>query len=137
MDNSTQNGQNGNGAHTLAARAEEKVREITDTARLEAEHRVHAVGEIAQQRLESERDRVAARIDDAAARLRERGDAAGPIGHAAGEQVATRMEAAAGYLHEHPTQEIASDLAAYVRQHPIQSIVAAAFAGYVFGRLGG
>ncbi len=128
---------NGNGVSAIAAKAEEKARELRDTARTEAEHRVHDLGEKAQQRIDSERDRVASRIEDAASKLRERGDTAGTIGHVAGEKVAVRMEHAAGYLHERHTDEIAGDLASYVKQHPIQSIVAAAIAGYVFGRLAG
>ena len=128
-------GNGGNGVQAIAAKAEEKVRELSETAKLEAEHRVHELGEKAQHRLDAERDRVAARIEGAALRLRERGDAAGPIGHTAGEQVATRMEAAAGYLHQRHTDEIAGDFATFVKQQPVQSVVAAAVLGYLFGRL--
>jgi ElaB/YqjD/DUF883 family membrane-anchored ribosome-binding protein len=127
--------QSSNGVHTIASKAEEKVRELGETAK--AEHRVHERGEKAQHRIEAERDHVASRLDGAALRLRERGDAAGPIGHTAGEQVATRIEAAAGYLHQRQTDEIAGDVTAYVKKHPLQSVVAAAVLGYVFGRIAG
>jgi ElaB/YqjD/DUF883 family membrane-anchored ribosome-binding protein len=126
-----------NGVSSIAAKAEQKVRVLRETARTEAGQRVQELGGKAQERIDLQRDRVASRIEDAATRLRERGDAAGTIGHMAGEQVATRMESAAGYLHERHTDEIAGDLAGYVKQHPIQSIVAAACLGYVFGRISG
>jgi ElaB/YqjD/DUF883 family membrane-anchored ribosome-binding protein len=126
-----------NGSQTIAARAEEKARELGEAARQEAAHRAHDIGERAQQRIEAQRDQVASRIEGAALRLRERGDTAGPIGHTAGEQVAGRMEAAAGYLHEHHTNEIAVDFLTYVKQHPLRSILAAAVLGYLMGRLRG
>ena len=119
---SNQGSHGGNGVHAIAARAEEKVREF---------------GETAQHRIDAERNRVAYRIEDAAARVRERADAVGPIGHTAGETVAIRMDAAAGYLHEHRTNEIAGDLAAYVRRHPMRAVLGAAVIGYLIGRMTG
>ena len=132
---SGQDSHNGNGVEAIAARAEEKAREIREKARSQAQHRVHEIGEKAQHRIEDQRDRVASRIEGAASRLRERADAAGPIGHTAGEKVAVRMEAAAGYLHQRQTREIAGDFAAYVRQHPLKALLGAALIGYLFGRL--
>jgi ElaB/YqjD/DUF883 family membrane-anchored ribosome-binding protein len=110
---------NGNGATGMAAKAEEKVREL---------------GEKAQLRIEDERERTASRIDDAASRLRDRAGTAGPL-RPAGEMVAVRMEAAAGYMHRRQTKEIAGDFAEYVREHPFRSILVAAFLGYLLGRL--
>jgi ElaB/YqjD/DUF883 family membrane-anchored ribosome-binding protein len=124
-----------NGVQAIAAKAEEKVRELRENAKQEAAHRVHDLGEKAQQRIEDQRDRVASRLEGVALRVRERGDAAGPIGHTAGEQVATRMEATAGYLHQHRAEEIAGDVATYVKQHPLRSITLAAVLGYLFGRI--
>ena len=126
---------NGNAIHSIAARAEQKVRVLGESAKAEAGQRVHQIGGRAQERIDAERARVAMRIDEAATKLRERGDSAGSIGHTAGEQIATRMEAAAGYLEHHQTEEIAVDVATYVKQHPVQSVVAAAVVGYLFGRL--
>ena len=126
-----------NGSQTIAARAEEKARELGEAARQEAANRAHDIGEKAQQRIDAQRDQVASRIEGAALRLRERGNAAGPIGHTAGEQVASRMEAAAGYLHEHHTDEIAVDFMTYVKQHPMRSVLAAVAFGYLLGRLRG
>jgi ElaB/YqjD/DUF883 family membrane-anchored ribosome-binding protein len=127
----------GNGAHSFGTRAESKVRQLSDAAKQEASHRVHDLGEKAQQRLETERGHVAERLEGVAMRVRQRGDVAGPIGHRAGDEFATRMEAAAGYLHQHHTDEIALDLAAYVKQHPVRSIIAAAVLGYLIGRISG
>jgi ElaB/YqjD/DUF883 family membrane-anchored ribosome-binding protein len=134
--NSTWDGSHGEASvHTFASKAEGKARELREAARSQAAQRVHQLGTKAQDRIDAERDRVASRIQDAAQRVRMRGDAAGPIGHTAGDQVATRLEAAAGYLHEHPSDEIAGDVATYVKQHPLRAVVAAAVVGYLFGRL--
>ena len=134
-DSSSPDGHSNGAVHTIASKAEEKVRELREAARSQAALRAHELGAKAQYRLDAERDRVASRIEDAAVRLRQRGDVAGPIGHTAGEQVATRLEAAAGYLHEHPSDEIAGDVSTYVKQHPLRAVVAAAVVGYLFGRL--
>jgi len=135
-DNATWDGSHGNGTvHTFTSKAEDKVRELREAARAKAADRAHEIGAKAHDRIDVERDRVATRIEDAAGRLRQRGDAAGPIGHTAGEQVATRLEVAAGYLHERQSNEIAGDVATYVKQHPLRAIFAAALVGYLFGRI--
>jgi ElaB/YqjD/DUF883 family membrane-anchored ribosome-binding protein len=134
---SQEDANDGNGVAAIAAKAEEKMRELRDTARSQAEHRVQELGEKAQHRIDDQRDRVAARIEETASKLRQRADAAGPIGHTAAEKVAVRMEAAAGYLHQHQTSEIAGDFTSYVRQHPFRAVIAAAVLGYLFGRLTG
>jgi ElaB/YqjD/DUF883 family membrane-anchored ribosome-binding protein len=119
---SSQGGRTGNGVTALAAKAEEKVREIGGTA---------------QQRIDAGRDKVASGLEDAATKLREGSDTAGSMGHSAGETVAVKMEAAAGYLHEHKSNEIAGDLGSYIEGHPVQSIIAAALLGFFLGRLVG
>ncbi len=129
--------QNGDGIHTIASKAEEMARELRDTARTEAEHRVHDLSEKAQQRIDAQRDRVASRIEETAGRVRDRGSAAGPIGTYAGEQVAYRLEIASDYLHDRQTTEIAGDFASYVKSHPVQSVIAAAFVGFLIGRVTG
>lgn len=133
--NPTPEDRNGSTVHSIAAKAEEKVRDLSETARVEAGQRARRIGGLAQQRIDAERERVALRIEGVATTLRERGDGAGPIGHTAGEQVATRMEATAAYLQQHPTEEIAGDVTTYVKQHPFKSVVAAAVLGYLVGRI--
>ncbi len=50
-------------------------------------------------------------------------------------RAAEGMHAAAGYLQEHNTSEIANDVEEYVRAHPLQSVAAAIAAGFVVGRV--
>jgi ElaB/YqjD/DUF883 family membrane-anchored ribosome-binding protein len=119
-NSSSQGSNGGNGVTALAAKAEEKVRELGGTA---------------QQRIDVGRTKVADGIEDAAAKLRESADAAGSIGHTAGETVAVRMEATADYLHEHDTNAIADDMSAYIKAHPMQSIIVAVVVGYFLRHL--
>lgn len=127
-ENVTSNGRNGRGAVSYA---EERVRDIGNAAL----HRAENYAGQAQERIDEKRDAVASNIEDVATRLRDRADAAGPIGHAAGDQVARQMEAAAGYLHTHQSNEIATDVITYVRRHPVRSTIIAFVIGYWLGRL--
>lgn len=87
----------------------------------------------AKVRLEDGREEVAGRLERAADGLRDR--AAGNAGGPAIERVAKSMESTAGYLHEHETAAIAGDLSSYAKLHPTRMLIAAAFLGFLLGRL--
>lgn len=122
--------------------AKEKVREIADQAR----SRVTELAETARERAatlpDTARDRagavmgavpgrVADGLDAAASRLRERGGTA--------ERVAGGLGSSAEYLRTHEPAQMGTDARVgvenRVRQSPVQTLLIAAFAGFVIGRL--
>ena len=120
-------------------RATGKVRDISTAAKAKAEGRVRDLSSVAKQRageqIEGGRERIASRIDDAASGLMQHAEQTTHLRQEAERRVARQMEVTAQYLHEHQTQEVASDLSALVRQHPIRSIVIAAVLGFLLARI--
>jgi hypothetical protein len=127
---------NGNG---LAAKATEKAREIGVTAKERASERVriisHKARDTASEQLEHQRERVASGIDSAAGSLIEHAEQANRLQREAEVRMAHSMEAAAGYLHNHPSEEVARDMREIVRRRPMISVLVALLAGYLLARL--
>ncbi|MGE0134508.1 MAG: hypothetical protein AB7L91_08845 [Dehalococcoidia bacterium] len=112
-----------------AERAGERASEMADEARSKA----GAAADRAMDAADHGRETTADALDRAASNIKDRaGD--GMTGAAMGK-AAGGMEAAAGYLKGHETNEIWDDLERYVRDHPLQAVAAAVATGIVVGRV--
>jgi ElaB/YqjD/DUF883 family membrane-anchored ribosome-binding protein len=89
-----------------------------------------------QERTEQGRERAADGLANAASQLRSNfaGDGEGVKGQV-GVKVADSLERTAGYLREHETDQIWSDVETFVTEHPVQAAAGALVAGFVLGRV--
>jgi ElaB/YqjD/DUF883 family membrane-anchored ribosome-binding protein len=110
---------------------QEKAHELADKTKETATE----YGQKAQQQVDKGMDEAAGGMERAAEKLRTQTATADGLPAQAGVKVADSMETAAGYLREHNTEDILTDLEHYVRQHPTQALAGAIFAGFVIGRV--
>jgi ElaB/YqjD/DUF883 family membrane-anchored ribosome-binding protein len=109
-------------AGQAADQAREKVGEAANTA-------THMVDE--------RRGQASEVMDTAADQIRERGETL-PGGERTTEMAAMaadKVESTSAYIRDHDVQDMMSDLETLVRQHPTQSLIAAAAAGFLVGRM--
>jgi hypothetical protein len=76
-------------------------------------------------RLNSQRDRIADRIGDAAGTLRQRAEQGTRMQHEAQRRLAHGMENAADYIHHHEPRDVARDFSGLVRRNPVVSVLIA------------
>ncbi len=120
-------------------RAQQTVREVGSKARERTQERVREVGGRARERvnvqLEDGRERIATRIETAAESLKHQAEHANRLQQEAEIRVAHGMEAAAGYLHNRHSEEVAGDPQGAIRRHPVRSLLIALLAGYLLVRI--
>lgn len=107
--------------------------QATNEVRAKAGEMAHTATDAVDQR----RGQASDAMDTTAAQLRERGESL-PGGERTTEMAAMaadKMEATSSYIREHDVQDMMSDLETFVRQHPTQSLIAAAAAGFLVGRM--
>lgn len=100
-----------------------------------AREQMSAVKDQASDRIEDGRERVADGAQQAADRVREEAESRGGVQGKVGLKAADTMEQAAGYLRDHRTDEIWSDVERYAKEHPMQAVGGAVFAGFLLGRV--
>jgi ElaB/YqjD/DUF883 family membrane-anchored ribosome-binding protein len=85
---------------------------------------------------EQGRERAAGGLENAANQLRSNfaGDGEGVKGQV-GVKVADSLEKASGYLRDHETEQIWSDVETFVTEHPVQAAAGALVAGFLLGRI--
>jgi ElaB/YqjD/DUF883 family membrane-anchored ribosome-binding protein len=117
----------------VASTAKDKAMDAAGTAKDKADK---VVGQ-ATQTVDQQRDSVAGGLDSVAGSLRERADQI-PGGdkttHMA-ENAADKIQSASGYLRENDVNDMMQDVQVFVRQHPTESLVMAAAAGFLVGRM--
>jgi hypothetical protein len=103
-----------------------------ETGKAKATDMAHSL----QERTEQGRERAAGGLESAANQLRSNfaGDGEGVKGQV-GVKVADSLERASGYLREHETEQIWSDVETFVTEHPVQAAAGALVAGFVLGRM--
>jgi len=104
-----------------------KTEEMTDKAK----ETVSSISSKAQEQAEKGREGAATGLDSAADIIR---SDSMPLHPEVSQKVAEGVDTAAGYLHEHSTDEMLADVERYVREHPTQSLAGAVFAGFLLGR---
>lgn len=122
QDNNSDSGQMRERAGQAAEQARERVGDMASSA-------THAVDE--------RRDQASSMMDSAADQLRERGETL-PGGERTTEMAsiaAEKVEATSAYIREHDVQDMMGDLEVLVRKHPTESLIAAAAAGFLVGRM--
>jgi hypothetical protein len=123
----------------IAAKATEKARGLGVAAKERASERVrvfsHRARDRATEQLDQQRERVASTMNSAAGSLIEHAEQANRLQREAEVRMAHSMEAAAGYLHDHPSEEVARDIREIVRRRPMLSVLVALLAGYFLSRL--
>jgi hypothetical protein len=92
------------------------------------------MGSKAQEKAEVGKDKVADGIEGAVGTMREKMPSDGMVGKA-GTKAADGLERTAGYLRDHETTELWSDVQEYVKLHPATSLVGAVAAGFVLSRI--
>jgi len=125
LDRSESTGQD----QQVTDQAREKAGEAMDTARTGLKQ--------AEQRVDENRGRAADSMDQAAQKLHERADSV-PGGERTTEmahQAADRLQSASSYVREHDVSEMTSDIESFVRKHPAESLIAAAAAGFLVGKM--
>lgn len=124
---STQPGQQDTeGMKERAGQAAEQARDKVGDAASNATHMV-----------DERRGQASHAMDSAAEQIRERGESL-PGGERTTEMAsmaAEKMESTSAYIRDHDVQDMMTDLESFVRQHPTQSLVAAAAAGFLVGRM--
>jgi ElaB/YqjD/DUF883 family membrane-anchored ribosome-binding protein len=139
MENTNEADEYGIDGNGLKTRAGEKVREISEAARVQAAERARKLTtlarERAQEQVEGQRERIASRVEEAATSLLHHAEEGENLRFEAERRVAHGLESAAGYLQSHQTNEVAGDVVGYVRQHPLRSLIMAGVIGYLLGKL--
>jgi ElaB/YqjD/DUF883 family membrane-anchored ribosome-binding protein len=93
------------------------------------------VEEVVREKTEQGIDRTAEGVQSAAERIRSEANERGGMTAEAGTKVADTMDRTAGYLREHDSEQILSDVERYVREHPLQAVAGAVVGGFILGRL--
>lgn len=123
-----------------ADQAKEKAGQAADQAKEkagQAREKVGAMASTATTAVDERRGQASEAMDTAAVQLRERGESM-PGGERTTEMAsmaADKVEATSQYVREHDVQDMMSDLEILVRKHPTQSLVVAAAAGFMVGRM--
>jgi ElaB/YqjD/DUF883 family membrane-anchored ribosome-binding protein len=110
-----------------------KVSEKANQAREQASHAAHE----AQRKVDAQRDTVAGGLGTVATQLRDRAETipGGDKSTQVAQNAAQRIEGASEYVREHEVSEMMTDLERLVRTHPTESLVVAAAAGFLVGRM--
>jgi ElaB/YqjD/DUF883 family membrane-anchored ribosome-binding protein len=89
-----------------------------------------------QDRTEVGKEKAAGGLESAANQLRSNfgSDGDGVRGQV-GVKMADSLEKTAGYLRDHETEQIWSDVETFVTEHPVQAAAGALVAGFVLGRI--
>ena len=115
----------------------DEVKERAGQAANQAKERAGQVADNATQAVDQRREQASGKLDTAAVQLRESGEKL-PGGERSTEMAsmaADKVEATSSYIREHDVQDMMTDLETLVRNHPTQSLVAAAAAGFLVGRM--
>lgn len=112
----------------------ERGRETETDLRERGQETARRAAERARETAEETRERAAGGMETAAQRVREQTEGKGGMQGTAGTRLAEGMERTAGYLREHDTRAMMSDLENYIREHPAQSLLVAVALGFVIGR---
>jgi ElaB/YqjD/DUF883 family membrane-anchored ribosome-binding protein len=122
-------GTQGQQGQQVTDQARDKASEAMDTARSSMHQ--------AEERVDEKRGTAADSVDQAAQKLRERADSM-PGGERTSQmanQAADRLESTATYVRDHDVSQMTSDLEGFVRKHPTESLIAAAAAGFLMGKM--
>ncbi len=120
-----------------AGQAANQAKEQAGQAVNQAKEQASEVADKATQAVDQRREQASGKLDTAAVQLRESGEKL-PGGERSTEMAsmaADKVEATSSYIREHDVQDMKSDLETLVRSHPTQSLVAAAAAGFLVGRM--
>jgi hypothetical protein len=91
--------------------------------------------QIAQERLEANKERAAKELERAAESIREGSAQASAYSTGAGNQFADSMDRTADYLHEHSTGEIWGGVEQYVRRHRAVAIAGGVSAAFLIAMI--
>jgi ElaB/YqjD/DUF883 family membrane-anchored ribosome-binding protein len=105
-----------------------------DAAR-ETKNTATKVMESAEETANKAVDATADKVQNTADTLRDKVEGDGGIREKAGTTVADTMEDTAGYLREHDSRDIMSDIRTYVKEHPVQTMVTAVAFAFLAGRV--
>jgi ElaB/YqjD/DUF883 family membrane-anchored ribosome-binding protein len=132
-----------------AHKAREKGEEVADQAREKGEElaakgqdamdqakvKADELGHTAHQRADEGLDKASEGLSTAAEKLRQQGaQQEGQVGEVAAT-AADKLDSASGYLREHDTNQMITDLEDLVRRRPMESLVAAAGIGLLLSRI--
>ena len=113
------------------------MQEKAGQAASQAREKVGAMADSATEAVDDHREQASEVMDNAANQIRERGESL-PGGERTTEiasMAADKVEATSDYVREHDVKDMMSDLETLVRNHPTQSLVVAAAAGFLVGRM--
>jgi hypothetical protein len=119
----------------FTSKAAAKVRDIRVVASERARDISTRARDQGQQQLETQREMLANRLDEAAEDLTQHAIHIEGLQQDAELKVARSMEAAADYLHEHPSPELARDILDPIRRNPVRSAVIALIVGFMLARM--
>lgn len=126
-------GQQQSGDDMDTGQIKERAGQAADKAREKAGEFTHQ----ATDAIDARRGQASEAMDTAATQIRDRGESL-PGGERTTEMAsmaADKVEATSSYVRDHDVQDMMSDLETLVRNHPTQSLVAAAAAGFLVGRM--
>lgn len=116
-----------------AGQMKDKAAQAAGQAKEKAGEMAHS----ATQAIDDRREQASSMMGTAAEQLRERGESL-PGGERTTEMAAMaadKVEATSTYIREHDVNDMMTDLETLVRNHPTQSLIAAAAAGFLVGRM--
>jgi ElaB/YqjD/DUF883 family membrane-anchored ribosome-binding protein len=125
-ESSQQGEQDSDGMKERAGQAADQARQKVGDAASSATHMV-----------DERREQASGVMDTAADQIRERGESL-PGGERTTEMAsmaADKVESTSAYIRDHDVEDMMSDLETLVRKHPTQSLVVAAAAGFLVGRM--
>lgn len=111
-----------------------KVHEIRVVTKGRARQLGTKAREHARRQLEGQREHLATRIDGVADTLMRHAEDSNHLQQAAELRLVHGVEAAASYLHSHPSDGVASNSQGFVLRHPLRSLFLALILGYLLGR---
>jgi ElaB/YqjD/DUF883 family membrane-anchored ribosome-binding protein len=115
----------------------EEMKNRAGQATQQARHKASEATETAAHAVDERRGQAAEQMDSTAQQVRERGESlpGGERTTEMAEMAAEKIEATSSYVREHDVQDMMSDLETLVRNNPTQSLIAAAAAGFLVGRM--
>jgi ElaB/YqjD/DUF883 family membrane-anchored ribosome-binding protein len=117
----------------LRDQAAAKIAEAKDKAH-DVNERVADAGRKATDKVDAQRGPAASTLENAAERLRERGDKGNSATARAARTSADKLQATAEYIRENDVRAMADDVEDVVRRHPVPALAAAAVAGFLIGK---